>query len=132
MTSSFAIGRTANCKPRRLAGSLNASPPSGSGGDDRAGRSAISTRDRTGAGRLALFRRARPNAAALSRRRGPVGDDQCDREADPTDEDRRGVVEDDAEAACEGESNEERRGDDHAATSSTQLRESYERGVKIF
>src|SRR6266487_1796544 len=43
MTSSFAMGRTSKCRPRRLAGSLNASPPSGSGREDRAERSAIST-----------------------------------------------------------------------------------------
>src|SRR5260370_38300670 len=44
MPSGFAMGRTANRRARRLAGSLNASPPSGSGGEDRAERSAISTR----------------------------------------------------------------------------------------
>src|SRR5829696_10356401 len=45
--------------------------------------------------------RATPSAAARSRGRRPVDDENADRESDPADEDRSRVVEDDAEPAGE-------------------------------
>jgi hypothetical protein len=70
--------------------------------------------------------------ATWSSPRGPVGDERSDREADPADEDRSRVVEDDAEPARERESNQERGSDDHAMTSIAQPRERCERDLKIF